>query len=559
MFKNILKNLKEAALGVLPITVIIIAVNVILVGSYSVLPMSEMEFWSFITGAVLLIVGLTLYNFGCGTSIEFIGGLIGSEVSKTRKIPLILGICGALGAIVTVAEPDLSVLANQVNGISNAVLIGAVALGVGLFMIIAVARLVLKIDLKWVLLVFYGIVFVLAFVLQKEFVPLAFDSSGVTTGPVTVPLIIALGTSLSVAIGGNDSQDSSFGIVGVCSIGPVFAVMILSLFAKLDVGQTAESAGKFLTYKDVALEYLSNFPVYLKEMAIALLPIFVFFLIYNFVAFKLSFERLLKTVVGMLYVYVGLSLFLLGANVGFLPTGRSLGEALAGADSRLLIGVGVVIGALIVLAEPAVHVLTKQVEEVTGGVIKKSVMLAVLCVSMAISVGLSMLRIVYDIDLRYVLIVGYGIALGLMFVVPKIFTGIAFDSGGVASGAMTAAFLLPMASGATYAVYGADNPEIGRYIMTDAFGVVALVAMTPLVAIQLLGVAFKLKTQKISRTRVDEIAALLLAEGEVIELDDFDTAEDLVVAAKRTLEVKRVSGKIKNYVVSKDKKGKKEK
>ncbi len=519
MFRTFLDKLKEASMGVIPVTLIIIIVN------FVTTPMGTLDLASFLVGAFFLITGLTLYNFGSGASIEFMGGLIGAEVTKTKKLPLILAICGAIGVIVTIAEPDLTVLANQVQGIDNWILIGAVAAGVGAFMLVAVLRLVFKIDLKWVLLFFYGIIFVLAFVIDKKFVPLAFDSSGVTTGPVTVPFIMALGAALSATLGGRDSQDSSFGIVGICSIGPILAIIILSLFSKnMGVGDSVEEVTVYTSFGGVMLAYLKAFPHYLKEMAIALAPILVFFIIYDIAAFKLSFKKLMRTFFGALYVYLGLSLFLMGANMGFLPAGTHIGVSLANTSKALLILVGVVVGAVIVLAEPAVHVLTRQVEEVTNGVIKKKVMLVVMCISMAISVGLAMMRIVFDISIIWVLVIGFGVALGLMFVVPKIFTGIAFDSGGVASGAMTAAFLLPMATGATNAIYGNDP----TYLMLNAFGVVAMVAMTPLVAIQILGLIYKIHTVKEARERSEEFAALLAHEGEVVVL-----GEDTPTPAKK--------------------------
>ncbi len=525
MFGIVLRKLKEAVIGVLPITVIIIAVN------FTVGHMDPMAFASFLVGAALLVAGLALYSFGSGSSVEFMGGLIGSEVTRSRKPILILTVAALIGFIVTVAEPDLAVLANQVGGIDNFTLIICVAAGVSAFLMISVLRLFLKISLRWLLLVFYGAVFVLAFVIDGGFVPLAFDSSGVTTGPVTVPFIIALGAALSASLGGNDSVDSSFGIVGICSIGPIIAVMLLSLFSDLSVaGETAAAVPA--TFGEVISVYLSAFPKYLGEMAVALLPVTAFFIIYDLIAFKLSFKRFMRTMIGLVYVLLGLTLFLLGANVGFVPAGREIGEALVGAGGGLLITVGVIVGAVIVLAEPAVHVLTKNVEEITGGVIKRKTMLLFMCMSMAVSVGLSMMRIVFDIDIKWVLCVGYALALGLMFVVPKIFTGIAFDSGGVASGAMTAAFLLPMAYGATYALYGADNPEIGRYITADAFGCVSLVAMTPLVAVQLLGLIYKLRTARATKAKTQAFADMLAREGEVIVFDEKPAAPPAVRPAQ---------------------------
>ena len=522
MFISILKKFKEAAMGVIPITLILLIVN------FTVSPMSTGNLISFLIGALLLVAGLTLYNFGCGSSIEFIGGQTGAHVSKSSKLPLILALCGIIGFVVTVAEPDLSVLAEQVSGIDNFLLIAAVALGVGIFVVIAVMRLVLKIELKWILLFFYALLFVLAFILPRKFVPIAFDSSGVTTGPVTVPFIMALGASLSVALGGKDSQDSSFGILGICSIGPIFAVMILSLVCNLSVDTSQTETIVINTFGDVLTNYAVNFPKYLKEMAIAIAPITIFFLVYNFTSLKLSWKRLIRTLFNMLYVYIGLSIFLLGANVGFVPAGKHFGEALV-TSPALLVAIGALLGAVIVLAEPAVHVLTKQVEDVTGGTIKNRTILVIMCFSMALAIGLSMLRIIFDIDLRGVLLAGYGIALGLMFLVPKIFTGIAFDSGGVASGAMTAAFLLPLANGATYALYGSSE-NLSSYIMNDAFGVVALVAMTPLVTIQVLGLVYKLRSSALERERTEEFSALLAYEGEVIDISEttLETEERLL-------------------------------
>ena len=254
-------------------------------------------------------------------------------------------------------------------------------------------------------------------------------------------------------------------------------------------------------------------------MAIALAPITIFFLVYNFTSLKLSGKRLAKTLFNMLYVYIGLSIFLLGANVGFVPAGKHFGDALA-SNPALLVGIGALLGAVIVLAEPAVHVLTKQVEDITGGTIKNRTILIVMCLSMAVAIGLSMLRIIFDIDLRWVLLAGYGIALTLMFFVPKIFTGIAFDSGGVASGAMTAAFLLPLANGATYAIYG-DRPNVSSFLMNDAFGVIALVAMTPLVTIQILGLVYKLRASMLEKERTEEFSMLLALEGDVIDMEEY--------------------------------------
>lgn len=490
---KILSKLKEALVSVLPVTVMILLFNFIFD------PMESGDLINFLIGAVLLIVGMSLYTLGSETSIEPVGGMIGSRVTQTRKLPLILFVCFVIGVIVTIAEPDLSVLATQVAAIPSSLLIGVVAVGVGLFMLIATLRIVLKIELKWVLLFFYAVMFVLAAFVPADFLPLAFDSGGVTTGPITVPFIMAFGIGISSVLGGKQSQDSSFGMIGISSIGPIVAVLILGMFFRPEV---TESSGQTLTF-------LQAFPQYLKEVALALAPIVLFFLLFDLVSLKLPFKTLAKILVGILYTYLGLTLFLTGANVGFLPAGSHIGAAIVNTNKWILIPIGALIGAVLILAEPAVHVLNKQVEEITDGIIKRKTMLAVLSVSMAVAIALSMLRVATGISIWWIILPGYAIALGLTFFVPKVFTGIAFDSGGVASGAMTAAFLLPFAMGATEAVGGS--------IMTDAFGVVAFVAMTPLVSIQILGLVYRLRTIKSGRA-AQEFAAMLAAEGQIIEL-----------------------------------------
>ncbi len=493
MHSKVFSKFKEALVSVLPITLLILVFNFIFV------PMDGNQLINFFIGAALLIVGMGLYTLGSEISIEPIGGMIGSRVTQSRKLPLILAVCFVIGVIVTIAEPDLTVLATQVAAIPNAVLIGVVAAGVGLFMLIATLRIVLKIELKWVLIFFYAAMFILAAFAPPDFLPLAFDSGGVTTGPITVPFIMAFGIGISSVLGGKQSQDSSFGMIGISSIGPIIAVLILGLFFHPEV---TESASQNMTF-------LQAFPLYLKEVAIALAPIVVFFLLFHLFSLRLPTKTLLRIMIGILYTYLGLSIFLTGANVGFLPAGSHIGAAIVGTNKWLLIPIGSLIGAVLVLAEPAVHVLNKQVEEITDGIIRRRTMLAVLSVSMAVAIALSMVRVSTGISIWWIILPGYVVALALTFFVPKVFTGIAFDSGGVASGAMTATFLLPFAMGATQAVGGS--------IMTDAFGVVAFVAMTPLVSIQILGLVYRLRTIK-SGKAAREFAAMLAAEGQIIEL-----------------------------------------
>ncbi len=477
--------------------------------------MPKYDLAAFILGAVLLIVGMALYSLGADIAVEPMGSYIGSKVTKTKKVGLILLVCFVIGVIVTIAEPDLTVLATQVPNINNWTLIITIAVGVGFFMLIAVLRTVLKINLRYVLIFFYTALFVLAAFSEADFIPLAFDSGGVTTGPITVPFIMALGIGISAVFGGKHSQDNSFGMIGVCSIGPIIAVLILGLLYNSSSVADTEAFSGYQSIKDVFRTYVHSFPHYLKEVGIALAPICAFFYIFALIFRKLSKIALLRITVGIVYTYLGLSVFLTGVNVGFMPSGTYIGGELADMNKWLLIPLGMIVGAFIVLAEPAVHVLNKQVEEITGGVIKRQTMLMVLAISMAVALALSMIRVVTGMSIWYIILPGYLLALSLTFFVDKIFTAVAFDSGGVASGPMTATFILPFAMGACAC--------LGGNILTDAFGIVAVVAMTPLVTIQVLGLTYKLRTRRAERQADARAAMLLATEGVAVELDKIPT------------------------------------
>lgn len=503
--KNFVLKLKESVVSVLPITVLVLILN------FAVGGMEPLNIASFAVGAVLLMVGMGLYSLGSSVFMEPAGEHIGAKVTGTRKLWFILLVAFVVGVVVTVAEPDLTVLATQVGNIPNAVLIICVGVGVGVFMLIAVLRLFLKIRLNILLIALYTIVFVLAAFVPAGFVPLSFDSGGVTTGPITVPFILALGVGISGAVGGSNSQEDSFGMVGICSVGPIIAVLLLGLFYQSDAQADVGALTSFSSFGAVLLAYLHAIPEYLKEVGIALAPIFCIFLIFQFTILKLPKKSLLRMIVGAVYTYIGLTLFMTGVNIGFMEVGSYIGGAVAEAHKWLIIPIGALIGALIVLAEPAVHVLNRQVEQITGGAINSKNMFVVLVISMTVAVALSMLRVVTGISIWWIILPVYVIALGMSFFVPKIFTAIAFDSGGVASGPMTATFLLPFAMGATSA--------LGGSIITDAFGTVAFVAMTPLLAVQIMGLVYKVKRHIAAKEAAANYAAMLDREGEVITLD----------------------------------------
>ena len=480
------QKVKEAFSSVLPITIIV------LVLCFTVVPLESGMFLAFILGALLVIVGMGLFTLGADTAMTPIGEYVGTSVMRTKKIWFIVLVCFVVGVLITISEPDLQVLATQLSKtIQPWYLIIAVGIGVGVFLVVAFLRIVLKIRLSVLLIIFYIAVFALSFFVPETFVPLAFDSGGVTTGPMSVPFIIAIGTGVASMRSDKGAETDGFGLTALCSIGPIISVMILGIIFKPEnIDTSTESAVIITNSKELIDVFGSALPHYVKEVAIALLPIVAFFFIFQLFGVKLTRQNIIKILIGVLYTYVGLVLFLLGVNVGFLPVGSALGIAIGKLSYNwIIVPIGMVIGFYVVAAEPAVHVLTKQVFELTSGAIPKKALRFSLMIGVAVSVGLAMLRILLGISIMYFLIPGYAIALVLTFVVPDMFTAIAFDSGGVASGAMTASFLMPLALG----VCG----SVGGNVATQGFGVVAMVAMTPLITIQILGLIYKLKMNKL--------------------------------------------------------------
>ena len=475
------EKLLEALQAVLPI------VGIVLVLCFTVAPVSPSILLCFLLGAVLIVVGIMFFTLGAEMSMTPMGERVGAVLTKSRRLPVILGVGFLLGFLITISEPDLQVLANQVPSIPNMTLILSVAAGVGLFLVFAFLRMLIGISLPKLLVLFYGIIFVLAAFVPKEFLAVAFDSGGVTTGPMTVPFIMALGVGVSAIRGDRHAADDSFGLVAMCSIGPILAVLILGIaFRASDSAYIPPVLPEVEDSVQLWQLFHEGLPTYLHEIAVSLLPIVVLFGVFQLAALRLDKRTLGRIAVGLVYTYIGLVLFLTGANVGFMPAGNYLGQVLAGQSFRwVLVPIGMLIGYFIVKAEPAVYVLNKQVEEVTDGAIPAHAMGMALSAGVAISVGLAMVRVLTGISILWFLIPGYIFAIGISFVVPKLFTAIAFDAGGVASGPMTATFLLPLAQGACVAV--------GGNIVTDAFGVVAMVAMTPLITVQLMGLVAQLK------------------------------------------------------------------
>jgi len=484
--KDLIKlKLHESITSILPIGAIVLLLSITLT------PMHTGTFMLFLLGVLCLIAGLAIFTMGAEMSMQPLGSKIGASLAKSGKLWLIAGISFIIGILVTISEPDLQILADQVSGVENMVLILTVSVGVGIFLAIAMLKIMFRINLALLLMIFYIIAFALCLFISPNFWSVAFDSGGVTTGPMTVPFIMAIGAGVSGIRSGKNGHDDAFGLVALCSIGPILAVLILGICFSLNGGDydMSEMIPIVENTRSGMQLYLHSFATHAKDVAIALLPTIAFAFLFQLVTRAFSLKKLIRIGVGIVYTFVGLVIFLTGANEGFRPAGASIGQALAGlGNGYILIPISMLIGFFIVNAEPAVYVLNKQVEQITAGAISAGTMRITHSIGVSAALGLSMLRILTGISILWILIPGYIIALGLSLFVPRFFTGIAFDSGGVASGVMMSAFVLPLSIGAC--------STVGGNIMTQAFGCVSFVALTPIISIQICGLVYQIKAKR---------------------------------------------------------------
>ena len=477
MLKALSHKLKESAVSVIPVVCIVLLLNLT-----PLVRFSTTEAVVFGLCGIALIFGMALFNLGADMAMTPMGEQVGAGLPKSGKFKTLLLVCFTMGVFVTIAEPDLSVLASQVAGvIDGTALIITIGVGVGAFLVLGILRVVFRLHLSHLMTFFYLLLFALAALILEQnggsFLPLAFDSGGVTTGPITVPFIMSLGVGVSAALGDKRDRESSFGFIALCSIGPILAVMCLGLFSTGTVDYTlpdyamqASASGIFHALGATA-----------KNVFIALAPIVAFFFLLQALLLKLPKTRILQIVVGIFYTFFGLVIFLAAVEIGFMPVGYKMGTQLAEQDSALIVAFAFLLGLTVVLAEPAIHVLNKQVETVTSGAVSKRSMLIALSIGVGAAIALSVIRVIFDFSVLYYLIVGYFISLGLSFFVPKLYTAIAFDSGGVASGPLTSTFILPFVIGICAVLQGESS------VLIDAFGMVAMVAMAPLISIQTLG------------------------------------------------------------------------
>lgn len=486
----LMSKFKEVLYSVIPITVIVLILH------FSLTPLETTMIIRFFVGAVIIIIGLTIFLAGVDVGITPIGNNMGSAIAKSNKIRIVAIAGLLLGFFISIAEPDLHIMAGQVDTVTAGMItkgsiVVIVSIGVAVMLALGLFRIVYSIQLYKVFSVLYGLIFFLALFTSPEFLAISFDASGATTGALTVPFILAL--AMGVSILKKDSKSSekdSFGLVAIASIGAIISVMIMSIISKTDK-VTGSLEGNLAVSSSVIRPFIEKLPTIATEVFVALAPIIILFIIFQKVSFKLSRSTVRKILFGMLFTFIGLVMFLLGVNAGFMEVGSAVGYKLASMDNKAaVVIVGFILGMVTILAEPAVYVLTHQIEDVTSGYVKRKVVMLALSIGVALAVALSIVRILIpQIQLWHYLLPGYIISLALTYIVPKLFVGIAFDSGGVASGPMTATFILAFAQGAAEAIEGAN-------VLVDGFGIIAMVAMTPIIALQVLGFMFKIKSKK---------------------------------------------------------------
>lgn len=482
--KSLLKEfgdkVKEMAVSILPFFLIIIALYILF------LPFNIFMFIAILIATVLMIVGTALFNIGVDMSTMKMGGLVGSHLSNSRKFSFMLILSFIMGFVVTIAEPDLMVLAEQVPGLSSKwIILITVSLGTGIYLLLSTIRTLLKWSIKKVLNITYFVTIILCLIASSEFIPLSFDSLGVTTGAVSVPFIMAFGLGICAVRSGKNNQEDGFGLIGMASAGPILSVLIVSLFLKSNANITTEVVETISNYGQMSSSFTSNMLDYLKEVFIVIIPIFIFFLIYNFVYLKLPKTTLFRIFIGLLYTYIGLVIFLSGVASGYLPTANVLGSAIASSGVNwLLYPIALITGFFLVFVEPAVHVLNKQIEDITEGIIKRKTMLIAVSIGVAIAMLLCVIRAMTGINFLYIIIPLILIILILSIKCPNLFYSIAFDSGGAAAGSIATSFVLPFIIGVC--------ESNGLNVMCNAFGTIALIALMPTVVIEIMGTRYNI-------------------------------------------------------------------
>ena len=505
--------LKEVFVSSLPLALVIILV------CGFIAPMeTAFDYVRLGVGYLSVVLGQSLFLVGLDISILPIGKLVGSSLIKLKKAGVIIFFGVLFGLFATVAEPALAILARQTHiimkGVNELVFVWVMSAGVGVFVGFSLFRIIKNLNIKLVFAILYFITFIVVIFVPEQFVALAFDGSGATTGDVSVPFILTLGLGVSATMSKTKTSDDTFGIIGLASVGPILALFIYGIVLKvMHGGDMPPSSTYDLHAADQAGEIiLSN----LEGVALALIPIVLAFLPFQIFLIKLRKREFIEILLGSVAVYLGLLIFLSGIDFGFAFAGKYIGEVLLheanpGWYRWILLVVGFVLGFAITLSEPAVTVLGEQLEEITNGHIRKFTLRMTLAIGIGFAAVISMVKILTQINILWFLIPLYIISIVMAKFSPKLFVGLAFDSGGVTGGALTSAFLTPLTLGMAQTVANASGPG-SQSILTNGFGVIAFISVTPLIAVQALGMIYDIRMRKSQKL----MAAIV--SGEIEEL-----------------------------------------
>lgn len=480
MIQNLKNNLNESFKIILPIVIIISILSLFVYFPTNLLI-------SFLISSILLVLGIGLFTFGVDLSMIIIGERLGNKLVKSKKICIILLVSFIIGTVVTIAEPDLKVLADQVISIPNSIMILTISVGVGVSLLISSLRSIYGWNLNLLLFIGYSIILNMLLFVPENFIPVAFDSGGITTGTISIPFIMTLGVGLACNRTDKKANENSFGLVALCSIGPIISVLLLGMFYDFSgVYNTSELIRTNISYIDYFSQLFEN----LKDVIISISPIIAIFIFFQVFTKDISKTEMRKIILGLIVMILGLILFFTAANVGFMDMGYYIGEYFTRSENKvLLVLLVIVLSYFISIAEPAVQILNDQVENITGGSISKKTMNISLAIGVCIAAALSVIRIFTNTSFIYYILPGQILSLILMFFTPKVFTAIAFDAGGATGGTLTAAFLLPITIGICV--------ELNSDILSNAFGLAALISLAPLITIQIVGILYKYKTKQI--------------------------------------------------------------
>ncbi len=503
MIKELLSELKKSCFSVLPIYILVLVLML-----FKVIALTGNEILSFSLATIFLIIGISLFNYGAEHAMTPIGRMVGKGLTKQGKVFVLLVVVFIFGLLITIAEPDLSVLATQTESVfPKLLLIISIGVSVGFFLLLAILKILKKINLIRILSVLYMFAFamvaLLAYQGKENMVALCFDGGGVTTGPMTVPFLMSLGAGIALILAQKSEKDASFGFIAFSSIGPVIVMLLLSLFSK---GNMVYELPDYSVSDNFFLEYIICIWHKVREVGLSISLLFICYLVIDLIFLHSGKKKILYMVNGLIFAYIGLVLFLAAVDATYIGIGFKIGEELSNCDTAIVVIIAFIIGSLTVLAEPAIKILISQVEEMTNGLVKRRSLLAALAIGVGVAISLAFIRIIFKFSILYIIIPGYIICFVLAFFVPKIYTAIAFDAGGVASGPLTSSFILPMALG----VCSKLAPD---GILSYGFGIVSLVALSPLLSIEILGV-FSVFNNK--RKVKSEIKKALREEDKII-------------------------------------------